>query len=90
MSFRIFLERLEALKLPKVCYFIEMIKLDDTCGDGMAYLKALIKQLPHLDKLVIKRCLLHSYSFMEITRGLKLLIIEDSHIKFHPFAPGSL
>ena len=43
MSFRIFLERLEALKLPRVQYFIEMIKLDDTCGDGMAYLKALIK-----------------------------------------------
>ena len=85
-----FLERLEALKLPKVAYYIEMISLDDTNGDGVTYLKALIKQLPHLDKLVIVKCLLHSYSFMEITRGLKLLIIKDSHIKFHPFAPGEL
>jgi hypothetical protein len=38
-----FLERLESLKLPKVAYYIEMISLDDTCSDGVAYLKALIK-----------------------------------------------
>lgn len=85
-----FLNRLEALKLPKVAYYIEMVELDDTNSDGVSYLKALIKQLPQIDKLVIVKGLLHSYSFMEITRGLKLLIIKDSHIKFHPFAPGSL
>ena len=70
-----------------------MIHMDDTdgpYGTGVSYLKAVIKQLPQIDKLVITKCLLHSYSFMEITRGLKLLIIQDSHIKFHPFAPGSL
>lgn len=70
-----------------------MIHMDDTDGPygiGVSYLKALIKQLPQIDKLVITKCLLHSYSFMEITRGLKLLIIQDSHLKFHPFAPGSL
>jgi hypothetical protein len=88
-----FLERLESLKLPRVAYYIDLIHMDDTSGpygEGVSYLKALIKQLPHIDKLVISKCLLHSYSFMEITRGLKLLIIQDSHIKFHPFAPGAL
>ena len=48
-----FLERLEALKLPKVSYYIELIGLDDTNIDGESYLKALIKQLPHLDKVVV-------------------------------------
>jgi len=88
--FKVFLERLEALKLPKVAYYIELVDLDDTNSDGESYLKAVIKQLPHLDKLVIVKCLLHSFSFMEITRGLKLLIIKDSHVKFHPFSPGDL
>lgn len=39
------------------------------------YLKPLIKQLPQVQKLTASKCLLHSMSFSEMFRGLKILVI---------------
>ena len=90
-SFKMFLDNLESLKLPNVRYYLELKEFDDIDdGDGFKYIKAVCKQLPHIDKLVCLKSLLHSYAFCEIFWGLKLLIIKDCHFKFYPFAPESL
>ncbi len=89
--FQLFLQNLEALKLPGIQYYLTLNNFDDCDdGDGIRYLKSVCKQLPHIDKLVCMKSLLHSHAFCELFRGLKLLIIKDSHIKFTPFAPGDL
>lgn len=89
--FQLFLQNLEALKLPSIQYYLTLNNFDDCDdGDGIRYLKSVCKQLPHIDKLVCMKSLLHSHAFCELFRGLKLLIIKDSHIKFTPFAPGDL
>lgn len=64
--------------------------MEDASDKGNFFLKTLIKQLPRLDKVVVKKSLLHSISFSEMARGLKLLIVSDSHVKFTPNAPGDL
>jgi hypothetical protein len=64
--------------------------MDDCDPVQLPYIKVIIKYIPVLSKLTITKCLLHSYPFMEISRGLKLLFVSDSHIKFHPFAPHSM
>ena len=33
---------------------------------------------------------MHGCAFVEVTRGLKILIITNSHIKFFPSAPGDI
>jgi hypothetical protein len=46
--------------------------------------------LPRLDRFFANKSLLHRYDFVNITKGLKVIVITDSHIKFIPNEPQHL
>mmetsp|Transcript_43581 Transcript_43581/g.57725 ORF Transcript_43581/g.57725 Transcript_43581/m.57725 type:complete len:201 (-) Transcript_43581:371-973(-) len=90
-EFNQFAMNLSDLNLPKqVRITIRADQLDDTEKSHCCFMRTIVKVLPKVDKFEATQCCLHSHFFQDLSKGLKVLIIKDSHVKLYPSKPEHL